>query len=201
MRTKVLLGAAVVLMLIVSVAAIGSNMGFKISIPLNTGTSNYVSLPFYNSDTLASLLWADAGGLGAGIIVSKFDQTSGFWIRYASATDTDFPINPGECVNVQTSSTHNWIVVGSHNPGLSVPITTGTSNYVSVPYHETAATASALWTELGGLARGIIISRFNQTTGFWEKYASSSDPDFPITPGEGYNIQTAATFGWIPSHF
>ena len=34
MRTKVLLGLAVAVMLVVSVATIGSNMGFKISIPL-----------------------------------------------------------------------------------------------------------------------------------------------------------------------
>jgi len=45
MRTKVLLGLAVALMLVVGVATIGSNMGFKISIPLTAGYANYVGCP------------------------------------------------------------------------------------------------------------------------------------------------------------
>jgi hypothetical protein len=59
MRTRVLLAITALLMAIVSTVAIGSNMGFKISIPLTAGYNNYVSLPYYNSYTDAASIFND----------------------------------------------------------------------------------------------------------------------------------------------
>ena len=201
MRTKVLLGAAVVLMLIVSVATIGSNMGFKISVELTAAQTNFISIPYYNSYQMASQLWADAGGAAQGIIVIKWNKATSRWQYYTDASSPDFPLDPGESVNIQTNTTHNFIMVGSHNPALQVSILPSNTNFVSVPYHTTDATASALWTELGGAANGIIIIGWDKATNRWQYYTDASSPDFPIVPGTGYNIQTSNTLNWVPSHY
>ena len=93
MRTKVLLTVAVVLMLVVSVATIGSNMGFKISIPLTAGYTNCVSLPYYNSYTDAASIFADVPNCYS---VSRFDNsTQAFVDNYGSATRNNFSVTPG----------------------------------------------------------------------------------------------------------
>ena len=77
MRTKVVLIVAAIVMLIISTVAIGSNMGFKIVVQLNTGTyaNNWVSLPYYNSYTNADSVKQDIGP--ACIQVSRWNQSSG----------------------------------------------------------------------------------------------------------------------------
>ena len=113
MRTKVLLGLAVALMLVVSVATIGSNMGFKISIPLlNDGdstTANWVSLPYYNSYTDAVSVKDDIGANFASI--TRWDNTSHTYKTYTSSFN-NFTITPGEGYLIKTtdgSDTTTWM--------------------------------------------------------------------------------------------
>ena len=112
MRTKVLLGLAVALMLVVSVATIGSNMGFKISIPLlNDGdstTANWVSLPYYNSYTDAASVKDDIGANFASI--TRWDNTSHTYKTYTGGPN-NFAITPGEAYNITTldgTGTTSW---------------------------------------------------------------------------------------------
>lgn len=201
MRTKVLLGLAVAVMLLVSVVAVGSNMGFKISVELTAGQTNFISIPYYNSYPTASALWTDAGGAAQGTIIIKWNKSTSRWQYYTDTSSPDFSIDPGESVNVQTNSTHNLIMVGSHNPSLQVSIVPSNTNFVSVPYHTTSVNASNLWTELGGATNNIIIIVWNKSTNRWQYYTDASSPDFQIVPGTGYNIQTSNTLNWTPSHY
>jgi|GEM_PF-2130776 len=163
MRTKVLLVVAALLMAIVSTVAIGSNMGFKISIPLSTtgDGSNFVSIPYYWSvgtwsgytdpspgSLTASDLYYDVG-MTVCQEVQRYDAaTSSLQIRSRNAfgiwTGTDFPIVAGEGYIVKVKTGANYICVGSHNPSLALTMTTAGdgSNVVSVPYHFTSGTWS-----------------------------------------------------------
>jgi len=195
MRTKVLLVTAAVLMLIVSLVAIGSNMGFKISIPLTAGYSNYVSLPYYNSYTTDNSLFSDIPNCG---VVSRWNNATGAWQNYAGGRASLFNVTAGEAYVVGVSASGNWIVVGSHNPGLAVTLTSGYSNYVSVPYHTTATTDNSLFTQIPGAG---VISRWNNATGSWQNYAGGRASLFNITAGEGYVVGVSSTTAWTPAHY
>ena len=193
MRTKVLLGAAVALMLIVSVATIGSNMGFKISIPLTAGWSNFVSLPYYTSYTDAASLFADIPNVSA---VSRWNNSTGNWEDW-TGSGTNFAVIPGEAYVVRVTTTGNWIVVGSHKPALGLAMTQGYSNFIAVPYHTTATNAQAL---LAQIPNATAISRWNNATGNWEDWTGAGT-NFPVTPGEGYVVRVSASASWTPAHY
>ena len=195
MRTKVLLATAAALMLIVSLVAIGSNMGFKISIPLTAGYSNYVSIPFYNSYTTDNSMFSDITGCTA---VSRWNNATGLWQNYLGGRTSLYNIAAGEAYVVTVSSTTNWIVVGSHNPSLGVALTAGYSNYVSVPYHTTKTNDNALFSEIPGCTG---VSRWNNATGLWQNYLGGRTSLFNITPGEGYVITVSGTTSWTPAHY
>ena len=193
MRTKVLLATAAVLMLIVSVVAIGSNMGFKISIPLTAGYSNYVSIPYYNSYTTDNTMYSDITGCNG---VNRWNNATGAFQSYTGGR-TVFNITAGEAYIVTVSSTTNWIVVGSHNPGLALTLTAGYSNYVSVPYHTTDTTDNQLYSEITG-CNGV--NRWNNATGAFQSYTGGRTV-FNITAGEGYIITVSGTTAWTPAHY
>ncbi len=197
MRTKVLLGLAVALMLVVSVATIGSNMGFKISIHLTAGDSNFVSLPYYNSYLKAADVFADIPSAGS---VQKFDNTNGTFItNTGSTTRNNFDITPGEAYVVTVGSTVDWVVVGSHNPTLALPLNAGDSIFISVPYHTTATDAATLFAQIPNCGS---VQTFDNTNGtFITNTGSATRNNFPLVPGVGY-VATVGTSGtWSPAHY
>jgi hypothetical protein len=198
MRTKVLLGVAVALMLVVSVATIGSNMGFKISIPLKGGAKiNWVSIPWYNSYSTASAVFNDVTGCAE----------VGHWLTdtyapqiYTSPDDPDFAIAKGEGFYVKVPVDGNWIVVGSHDPGYAVPLKGSTKiNWLSIPYHSTASLASVVFSQVPNCAE---VGLWLTDTYAPQIYTSPDDPDFTITPGTAYYVKiSAGDSSWTPAHY
>lgn len=226
MRTKVLLTLAVIAMLLVGTAAIASNMGFKISIPLNAyaaGTHtgyNWVALPYYVSYTTASTAWADISAIpGVGsVIIQQYQENDGTYMIYDGDMMTDeFTITSGgelvgaKAMLVQVGGTVNWTVVGSHSPSMPVPIygyAAGTHtgyNWISIPYHRMAADATALWTELAAAAPNtatVIIQQYQESNGTYMIYDGDMMTDnFPVTAGLPVLVQTSATKSWVPAHY
>jgi hypothetical protein len=229
MRTKVLLGLAVAVMLIVSVATIGSNMGFKISIPLyKNGTGhtglNWVALPYYAGYVSASAVWTDIAAISGvtGVEVDQYQESDGTYLAYDpdSFLTDDFPItSSGQLINagailvkVVTSGTSvNWIVVGSHSPSLALTLrANGTGhtglNWCSIPYHTTAADAQTLWTQISAIApntSSVEIDQYQETDGTYLAY----DPDsfltdnFSIKPGTALLVKVSANKSWTPAHY
>lgn len=193
MRTKVLLSAAAALMLIISLVAIGSNMGFKISIPLAAGgASNWVSIPYYNSYTNAASIYNDITGASQ---VSRWDNTLGF--QSWTGRGTNFNTTAGEAYLVKVSAATNWIVVGSHNPSLALSLAAGgASNWVSVPYHTTATNAATLYNQITNASQ---VSRWDNTLGFqsW----TGRGTNFNLTAGEGVLVKVSAGTSWTPAHY
>lgn len=193
MRTKVVLALAAGLMLIISTAAIGSNVGFKIAIPLKAGWNNYVSLPFYNSYTNAASILADITGATK---VSRWDNASNSFQSW-TGLGTNFSVTPGEAYIVTVSANTTWVVVGSHNPSLALSMTAGYNNYVSVPYHTTATNASTL---LSQIPNGTKVSRWDNASNSFQSWTGLGT-NFTLTPGEGVIVTVSGSAGWTPAHY
>jgi hypothetical protein len=198
----------VLLVLAASSALLASNMGFKLVYPLsNTGTYqlNWVSLPYYwGTSATASAVCTDIGANA--FSVSHWVRASESYEEYDCpiAYGTDFSLTPGEALVVKVAGATNWTIVGSHNPGTSYGLTnTGTYqlNWVSVPYHTTAATASALCADIG--ANTFSVSHWVRASESYEEYDCpiAYGTDFSITPGEGLVVKVSAPTTWSPSHY
>jgi hypothetical protein len=99
----------------------------------------------------------------------------------------------------------SYIIVGSHDPSASIQLNaagagskSGTNLYAP-PYHATAATARALYEEIGE-ANVQNIQKFLTATDTFQTYGKG-DTDFPITPGEAYFVKMGVTTLYSPSHY
>jgi hypothetical protein len=200
--------------LLIAGGLFASNMGFKLNYPLDpvgvngsaSGT-NTLALPFnqQTSLALASDLNTDIGA-GSVISIAKFLRTSDGLFAYPA--DGDFALVAGEGYRVQVSGSVDYIVVGSHNPSLSVSFdkvgtnasASGTNDF-SWPYHGTSTTAADLKTEVELAVSGSVISiaKFLRTSD--GLFAYPADGDFGLVPGTSYRIQVSSDVSFIPSHY
>jgi hypothetical protein len=198
-----------------------SNMGFKLNYLLaedidaggkDTGTTS-LALP-YNQQTNITDAKAliDDINLSAGTVtsVARWVKSNNAPETYTGTAGTAFPITPGEAYRVQMAVTGNYIVVGSHDPGLGIDLLadadgggkdTGTNSF-SMPYHSTLIDAKTLIDEINVVGTVTSIARWVKSNNAPETYTGTAGTAFPLTPGEGYRIQMAAdAIGYIPSHF
>jgi hypothetical protein len=203
MKRNVLLVLAAVAVLAIGSAAIASNMGFKIAIPLTAGASTYVSIPYYNSYTDAASMRNDINTSISGT-ATVYNWNGTVWQRYAGGGlgQVNFTITPGQGYQVVPAASGNWIVVGSHNPSLALSFTAGTSSYVSVPYHTTATTAQLLRNEIDA-AIGSTATVYNWNGTVWQRYAGGGvgQVNFNITAGSAVQVLPAGSGSWTPAHY
>jgi riboflavin biosynthesis pyrimidine reductase len=203
MKRNVLLLLAAVAVLAIGSAAIASNMGFKISIPLTSGVTSFVSIPYYNSYTDAASLRNDINAAISGTAtVLAYNGT--LWQKYAGGGigQVNFTITPGQGYQVAPAASGNWIVVGSHNPGLALSFTSGTTNFVSIPYHTTETTAQLLRNEIdAAIGSTVTVLSYNGT--LWQKYAGGGigQVNFNITAGSAVQVASAGSGSWTPAHY
>ena len=211
---------------------VASNMGFKLNYPLldssdagsQSGTQS-IGLP-YNRQVgldLASDLFKDIG-LSTSTCTQYACNCLSTIARYDTATDSlvtyacngfDFSLEPGVGLLVKTQSGGggDYIVVGSHNPGLTVNLAcpgptcasnSGTERYTH-PYHAVSANASELMTELGGFNFVSTISRYDTGADVLVTYAANGF-DFPLVAGQSYLVKTTtltqpAGIDFTPAHY
>ena len=205
MRTKLALLFAAALMLVISTATLASNMGFKISLTLVTGSrSNWVSLPYFVSYQTSTDVRTDLANAGyTGVVVSRYDAASGIYTNDGGRNP--FPLVPGEGLLIRVASgTGPWIVVGSHDPTKTFSLVTGSrSNWVSIPYHTTATSSTNLRTELTAAGyTGVVVSRYDAATGIYTNDGGRNP--FALVIGEAVLIRVAtgpASGGWTPAHY
>jgi hypothetical protein len=190
--------------------ALASNMGFRISYSLlgpgdSLSGTNWVALPFKPKPGLvtASDLYADLGGAGSVVSIARHDPATDTYLVYAGGTANDFPLPTGRGVVVTMASTLSYALTGSHDPRISVTLlgpedsASGTNLYAP-PYHALATTAGALIQELGGSGTVVNVTRFVRTTDALVSYNGSSGQDFPLVPGESYQIRVQRTTRFVP---
>ena len=207
MKTKVILGVVTILILAIALTSLGSNMGFKLSMGLTAGQAKYISLPYYNSYATqdATTLRNDiiAAG-GTGVNVYNWDGTA--WQRWAGGglNQVNFALVAGLGYQVKTTNAvTNWVIVGSHDPSVTISFTAGQAKYVSVPYHTTSADATALRNEIVAVGgTGVNVYNWDGTT--WQRWAGGglNQVNFAITPGLAIQVKTTNGCGpWTPAHY
>ena len=116
MKRRIALIIAAMLMVLVGSAAIASNMGFKISIPLYaTGTKhtdlNWVSLPYYVNYANASEAWTDLNSI-AGLTyvdIDQYQEADGTYLMYDNDIYTDnFVVSAGKPVLIKVDANKTW---------------------------------------------------------------------------------------------
>jgi hypothetical protein len=200
----VVLAAAVLL----TGGLMASNMGFKLNRALlagsdpgsNSGTQT-LGLPYNRQVGIdnASDLYKD---IGTAQNIQGYNTATDGFVFYSFGTP-DFALEAGKGLFVKVGSNTNYIIVGSHDPSAVIQLesagaasNSGTNLYAP-PYHATAATARALYEELGSAQN---IQGYNTANDGYVFY-SFGTPDFNITPGEAYFVKMGATVAYSPSHY
>jgi hypothetical protein len=223
MSKKTFIGVMVVALAVVLTAGgvLASNMGFKLNYPLKkvaAGVSavgkNTLSLPDNRQATMdfAHDLLNDIGGKAQVTRVERYVISADQYAAYTGRAlpNVDFGLTMGEGYFVTMQNDINYVVVGSHNPGVPVAlkkIAAGVSlvgkNFYSMPYNFTGTVASDLLNDIGGKAQVTRVERYIISADQFASYTGRSLPNvnFPLTPGEAYFVTMQNDINYIPSHY
>lgn len=212
-------------MLVAGGVVTASNTGFKINKPLSApGTgqvgNNWTSIPYFNPYGNGANLCAQLGLVSTGITRANLlkQNASDGTAPSANCGTTQantFTWDQGQGVRIRNAGTGapaSAIIVGSHNPALSLTIPdSGVGNigsfWFAVPYHTTAITAADLCTSVGltstGVARGSI-GRLNATTGAFTSAncGQAAASSLTLVLGEAVRLREPnGPISFVPSHF
>lgn len=212
-------------MILAGSVAIASNTGFKINKPLALGGAgaignNWTSIPYFSPYTNGAALCTQLGLVSTGLTraaLTKIDPVGGGATSATCGTAGagTFTWSGGQGVrirNIGTGAPTSTIIVGSHNPSLSLTIPdSGAGNvgsfWFAVPYHTTAITAADLCTSIGltssGLNRGSV-GRLNATTGGFTSAScgTAAAGTLTLVLGEAVRLREPnGPISFVPSHF
>jgi hypothetical protein len=216
-------------MLIAGGMAVASNTGFKINKPMVIAANgaigqNWTSIPFFSPYTNGASLCAQLGLVSTGVNraqLTKIDAATAVATTAncgAPAANT-FTWAPGQGIKIRNAQNSpgqaptSVIIVGSHNPSLSITIPDSPpsgpiGNYwFSVPYHTTAITAADLCASIGltssGVARGSV-GRLNSTLGTFTapNCGTPGATTLTLVLGEAVRLREPnGPISFVPSHF
>lgn len=211
-------------LLMLSGLLVASNMGFKLTktlvyVDANHVNVNWISLPYYyltgtvNAENVCDDIGGTCNTLG-NCEVAKWNVSTDTYSTWTcqTAKGTPFTVNPGEGIYVKPNTNQDFIIVGSHNPTLQLTLTYVDANHVnvnwiSVPYHTTAANAENLCDEIGGVCNTLgncEVGKWNVSTDTYSTWTcqTAKGTPFTLTPGEAVYVKPNATItGYIPSHY
>jgi hypothetical protein len=208
---------------------LASNMGFKLNYAL-TGPAGaggagsgrqLLALPYFRQtgvdDFLKLMLDIGNGTVNPVANITRYNKATDTTTQYIGRMGAP-PIAPalvaGEGYIVQMNSNVNYIIVGAHDPSLSIPLTgpagvggAGSGRQiVALPYNATAANMLQVMLDIGGGSVTPVanITRYNKATDTTTQYigrmgAPAIAP--AITPGEAYIIQMNTNVPYIASHY
>ena len=231
MRKRTLVASALgVAMLIGFGGLYASNMGFKLNqllaaqaVGISATGQTQIGLPYNPQTSIVNVsdLRDDINATaGANVVVqiARFVRSTDAVQAYTgSSTDIAnvYPIDGVEGQRIQVSSSVNYIIVGSHDPGRVVSLdaqgtngsATGQTEF-SFPYHGTATNASQLRDEINAASASgnavVQLTRFVKSLDAVQAYTGSSTDilnNFPTAPGESYRIQVTEDVAYVPSHY
>lgn len=206
----------VVAAMLIAGVVTASNMGFKLNYSLsltgtNTGT-NTISLPYNRQAGIntAGDLITDIGLANVANMQDWDPATDSFSVYTArkGSPDPDFNLDAGSGNFIVMTADVNYIIVGSHDPSLSVnlqdsSVTLSGTNMFGYPYHSTAANSTDLINDIG-LANVANVQNWDPATDSWAVHTGrkgSPDPQFNLDPGKAYFIVMTTTTTYTPSHY
>jgi hypothetical protein len=199
-------------------------MGFKLNKALvfaGTGQigSNWTSIPYNNPYGNSGQLCSQTGLTSTGFpraTITVLNENTGLFGTVSCGTPgaNAQTLVPGKGVQIRQSSNgpSSIIIVGSHNPSLSLTIPdAGTgqigSYWFSVPYHTTAVTVADLCSSIGLTSTGFpraTVTRLNATTGLFGTVSCGTPAAASQALVLGEHIQLREPNGpkaFIPAHF
>ena len=212
-------------MLVAGSVAIASNTGFKINKALVVAGNgqignNWTSIPYFNPYGNVGALCTQIGLVGAGVTraqVTFVNPTNGSAtnVQCGTAAAGTLAITPGLGIRIRNAGTGaptSAIIVGSHNPSLSLTVPkSGTGSvgnfWFAVPYHTTAVTAADLCLQSGFTSAGVNraqIARLNAATGGVTTVSCGTTAAGTLTLVLGEAVRVREPNGpltFIPSHF
>lgn len=209
-RTFVLAALALAAVLVAG-GLFASNMGFKLAYELNTSSptgANTLGLPFNQQTNLSNaedLIGDIETSVGSPIVVSvsKYIKATDSFAPYTGFSGVNFSLESGEAYLVSVNAPGTYIVVGSHNPSLSINFSSTASptgsNFYAFPYHGTPTNADELLTDIG--AGVVSVSKYTQATDSFAPYTGFSGVNFSLKPGEGYLVSVSSDISYTPSHY
>jgi len=198
MTRKVILTLGLALVLAAGGLATASNMGFKF-VKVYTGTdTNTVSLPYFQSQfTTAQSFFNDITG-ALQVCRINGNETRDCWLGDFTASP-NFAITAQDAYVVVTGGNTNQVLVGSHNPALTLSLVGGDTNFKSLPYHMTYTTAQQIFNDISGALQVCRING-NETRDCWLGDFTAS-PNWAPTIGMGVVITTTGSTTWTPDHY
>jgi hypothetical protein len=229
-RIAMLAASGVIAALMVGSIVVASNMGFKARFTFTGGVAQWFSPPYTSpyatADDLLNAV-APAGGL-----INRYVPSSPpafqFWNGSAgNGVPFNFVLKPGEGYEIQPNASSDVIIVGAHDPFVTVPAGqdglpaiggnpaggsippgfVGNRDYlVAVPYHTTYQTIDDM---LKDMPAGGTIFDLRQAPGnppafyFWNGLTGNDVPkNFAVTLGKAYQVRlVSASAGFTPAHF
>ena len=215
------LTAVGVALVVLAGGLMASNMGFKLNLPLvaasggvSASGTNYIGLP-YNQQVginTAKELFKDMSLGGSVQFLNQHRKIDDGFEAYTFGGGTLPPngwsIAAGEALIAKVGADQNYIVVGSHNPGLTVSlIAAGASsasgtNYYTHPYHGVATNARELFVEIGGVQ---FLNFHRKIDDGFEVYTfggGTLPPNGPaLQAGAGIIAKVATDRALTPSHY
>jgi hypothetical protein len=211
-----------VAVLVLAGGLMASNMGFKLNLPLvaaaggvSASGTNYIGVPYNQQVGLVTAkdLFLDIQKGGSVQFLNQHSKlTDGFEV-YTFGGGTLPPdgwnLQAGEAYIAKVGTDQNYIIVGSHNPGLTISLVgagagsaSGTNYYVH-PYHGVAATARDLFLEIGGDIQ--FLNQHSKLTDGFEVYTFGGGTLPPngwnLQAGEGYIVKIGSDKDFVPQHY
>jgi len=213
-------------MLVAGGVVTASNTGFKLNKPLAPSGlgqigNNWTSIPYFNPYGNAGAFCNQTGLITSGGLrdtIADVNPATGATttVTCGTAGANTLLITPGRGLRVRRPSTvvgtTSIIIVGSHNPSLSVSVpdsglgSIGTL-WFSVPYHTTAVTAADLCASSGLTSAGGLratIGRLNPTTGATTTVScgTAAAGTLSLVLGEAVAVREPnGPISFIPAHF
>jgi hypothetical protein len=197
---------------------LASNMGFIVSCPLTSGGpasrsgTHTLNLPYQRDAGLLRVgdVMTDLGFINVANIATFLEASDALFVYTGRKGDS--PPNSllvsGECHFVKMNSTVDYVIGGGSDPQTVLNLNaagpgslTGT-NFVGIPYHAIARTASELMHDIG-FAHVANVQRFLTQTDSLQVYTGrkGSPPDFPLEPCQCYFIKMNTSVNYIPRHY
>jgi hypothetical protein len=199
-----------------------SNMGFKLNLPLkaqgagSASGSNYVALPYNQQVGLVTAKdwFVDIGANGPVQVINRHNPATDSFDFYTfgggNLPPNGFNLEPGKSYIVKVGADQNYIIVGSHNPGLTVTLhaqgagSASGTNYYSHPYHGIAANARELFEEIGA-SNVQVINRHVPATDAFDFYTFGGGNIPPngwdLQPGVGLVVKVGSDVSFVPAHY
>jgi hypothetical protein len=230
MRKRTLIVSAVAIVaVLVAGGLFASNMGFKLNYAMErVGTavpggtsrsgSQTLALPYNQQTDIVNQfqLITDMGGTGIVAQVGQYIRSTDSFALYNGTAGVAPALIPGEgyLVTLQATApaTINYIVVGSHNPGLGIDlfatapgVSRSGQNLWSYPYHSTNANGFQLINEINAFAGAGTVSQIGtyvQSSDSFALYNGTAGVAPNLVPGEAVLIGVNGNVSnWIPSHY